>query len=339
MKLRIEGEPMRYEKAEQLLKLCIMMAARSQGVSIDMIRSEFEVSRRTAERMRDAALRLLPFTEERIDEDGFKFWRATDLPKGLATISMEELMALSAGAETMRGANRPDAAQHLVTVGDKLLAQQSRKWQLSLEPDLELQMQSEGIALRPGPKVFLSMDHLEAIRDSILKSKRLTVNYIRRGDKDGREIILEPYGILYGQRPYLLAKQAGKPHVRHYRLQGLAGVNVSDDVFIRDEGFDLHTYTRRLFGVFNETPFDVVWHFTPSAAHDAAEYQFHPEQTLEFTDDGSLFVRFKAAGALEMAWHLLTWGVAVEVVEPTDFWDRVGISHQQFLQAVQRDLD
>ncbi len=32
--------------------------------------------------------------------------------------------------------------------------------------------------------------------------------------------------------------------------------------------------------------------------------------------DGSLLVRFEAAGHLEMAWHLYAWGDAVEVVKP-----------------------
>jgi predicted DNA-binding transcriptional regulator YafY len=32
--------------------------------------------------------------------------------------------------------------------------------------------------------------------------------------------------------------------------------------------------------------------------------------------DGSLIVRFRAGGDLEMAWHLYTWGDHVEVLEP-----------------------
>ena len=32
--------------------------------------------------------------------------------------------------------------------------------------------------------------------------------------------------------------------------------------------------------------------------------------------DGSLTVRFRAAGHLEMAWHLYQWGEAVEVLAP-----------------------
>lgn len=145
--------------------------------------------------------------------------------------------------------------------------------------------------------------------------------------KEARDVVLEPYGLLYGQRPYLIAKQAGKPAVRHYRLQGLANIQLTDEAFARDADFDLAQYGRRLFGVFNEKPFDVCWRFKPEAADDAAEYVFHPDQVTERLEDGSLIVRFKAAGALEMAWHLLIWGDMVKVLEPKDFWTRVGFKN------------
>ncbi len=39
--------------------------------------------------------------------------------------------------------------------------------------------------------------------------------------------------------------------------------------------------------------------------------------------DGSIPVRFRAGGALEMPWHLYSWGHAVDVLEPKDFWGRL----------------
>ena len=45
-------------------------------------------------------------------------------------------------------------------------------------------------------------------------------------------------------------------------------------------------------------------------------FVFHPAQVLEDQPDGSLIVRFKAAGHLEMCWHLYTWGDKVEVLAP-----------------------
>jgi predicted DNA-binding transcriptional regulator YafY len=55
----------------------------------------------------------------------------------------------------------------------------------------------------------------------------------------------------------------------------------------------------------------------------AAEFRFHPDQQLEPQDDGSLIVRFSAAGWLEMAWFLYQWGDAVEVLEPAGLHDLV----------------
>ncbi|WP_240784254.1 WYL domain-containing protein, partial [Tabrizicola caldifontis] len=61
---------------------------------------------------------------------------------------------------------------------------------------------------------------------------------------------------------------------------------------------------------------EVIWRFAPEAADRAAGFRFHPRQVLEPQQDGSLIVRFHAAGWLEMAWHLYQWGDKVEVIAP-----------------------
>jgi predicted DNA-binding transcriptional regulator YafY len=55
----------------------------------------------------------------------------------------------------------------------------------------------------------------------------------------------------------------------------------------------------------------------------AASYQFHPDQKTELLEDGVLIVSFKAAGHLEMAWHLYSWGDGVEVIKPSGLADVV----------------
>ena len=66
--------------------------------------------------------------------------------------------------------------------------------------------------------------------------------------------------------------------------------------------------------MFQEEPFDVVWKFSPEVAEDAKEYLFHPSQKFEEQADGSLIVRFRAGGGLEMCWHLFTWGGQLSVL-------------------------
>ena len=82
------------------------------------------------------------------------------------------------------------------------------------------------------------------------------------------------------------------------------------------QDFSISKYAERSFGVFQEKPVDVVWKFTPKAAGDASEFLFHPNQETERLKDGSLIVRFRAGGLLEMSWHLFTWGNEVEIIKP-----------------------
>ena len=87
-------------------------------------------------------------------------------------------------------------------------------------------------------------------------------------------------------------------------------------MYERAADFDLQEYLQRSFGVFQEEVQDIVWRFTPEAADEARQFQFHPTQTVEDAADGSLIVRFRAGGMLEMCWHLFRWGDRVEVLAP-----------------------
>jgi len=93
-------------------------------------------------------------------------------------------------------------------------------------------------------------------------------------------------------------------------------VDILAEPFARDPEFSLGAFAERAFGVFQEKLVDVAWRFAPSAAATAREFLFHPGQTQEPQDDGSLIVRFRCGGLLEMAWHLYIWGDGVEVLEP-----------------------
>jgi predicted DNA-binding transcriptional regulator YafY len=93
-------------------------------------------------------------------------------------------------------------------------------------------------------------------------------------------------------------------------------VEPTSEYFERDESFDLDEFARASFGVFHDDPVDVVWKFSPRAAPDAKDFIFHPDQKLEPQKDGSLIVKFKAGGQLEMCWHLFAWGKDVEVLQP-----------------------
>ena len=76
---------------------------------------------------------------------------------------------------------------------------------------------------------------------------------------------------------------------------------------------------------------DVVWRFDADAAPRAENFIFHPAQTLERERDGSLLVRFKACGVLEMCWFLYQWGEHVEVLQPAELREMVHPSRKSFV--------
>src|SRR5208337_3314070 len=101
-----------------------------------------------------------------------------------------------------------------------------------------------------------------------------------------------------------------------FRLDTIHGLEILDEPGAPPADFDLKAYAGQSFGVFQEPPEEIVLRFAPEAAPDARNFLFHPTQRLEDHPDGSLTVRFKAGGFLEIAHHLMTWGPSVTILAP-----------------------
>lgn len=310
---------MRYEKLEALLRVALDMRGSAEGISLEEIQHSYLVSRRTAERMRDAIERVFPQMEQANPGEVPKRWRIRSGPiANLAGISTEELSALTTAALLAKRDNVADLSARLETLSSKLKSLIRPDAARRIGPDLEALMEAEGIALRPGPRLAIPNTLLEELRHAILACQKVRLHYRARGTgKLSRQLVC-PYGFLYGNRHYLVAYSLSED-ISNYRLFSLANiekVEVQEAPFRRRKDFSLPEFAERSFGVFQEDPLDVTWRFSPQAAPDARQFLFHPSQVFEDQSDGSLVVRFRAGGALEMCWHLFTWGDQVQIVEP-----------------------
>ena len=89
-----------YERAEDLLVLAIRMQGSVTGVSLDDIESMFGVGRRTAERMRDAVVRLFGELDTRPSDDRRVRWSLPPNRVSLLSINADELAQLRAAVMT-----------------------------------------------------------------------------------------------------------------------------------------------------------------------------------------------------------------------------------------------
>jgi len=310
---------MRYGNADQLMQLALEMQAARSGLSLDDISERFGISRRTAMRMRDAIGRVFPNLEDFETDGRVKRWR---LPKGtldrLIDVTVDELADLETVIGILKRDNLLDHAGSIEGLLVKLKAILKPEIARRVDPDLEALLEAEGLAMRPGPRPHSRAMVQGELRDAIKACTKVELQYRNRRTNRINKRIVCPYGFLYGHRHYLVAYNLvkGAKGYRIFSLPNIERVVPTREYFERDEGFSLHEFSKQSFGVFQEDPFNVVWRFSPRAAADARDFLFHPDQTVEDENDGSVVVRFKAGGALEMCWHLFAWGEDVEVIEP-----------------------
>ena len=310
---------MRYARTSDLITLALRMQGTAEGLSLADIMTQFEVSRSTAERMRSALRDALPQIEELGEPGGEKRWRLPARCLGGMTLpTAEDIATLHRARELAMREGDEATATALDALSDRLQAALLTPTRTRLAPDIAALLEADGVALRPGPHEVIAPETLQTLRNAILAGVWVNVDHrARASGKLSRDVWLGPLAMLMGEgRQYLVAWSEYQDDVRLFALSGFERIDLSDEVFERPEDFDLQAYLNRAFGVFQEEVQDVVWQFTPDAAPEARRFLFHPTQELEDAPDGSLIVRFRAGGMLEMCWHLFRWGDQVEVVAP-----------------------
>ena len=286
---------MRYERVSDIVKLAIRLQGTAEGLTLDDIAAEFSVSRRTAERMRDAVEAV--FGPLLVVENGDKrlHWKldSYDIRK-VARITPLELIELESAANGLDRDGLTERAAILRELSEKLLALRKTVTSRELDSDLQLLMQAEGLAMRPGPKPRLEPGLLSLLRDAIRNQREVEFDYLSKSTGKRSRHQVQPYGILYGNRPYLVGQLSWADDTRLWRLSNINNAWRLDGTFEPDPKFDLQEYAERSFGAYQEPPFDVVWQFDAAVAEDAATFVFHPSQKLNENEDGSLTVRFQA---------------------------------------------
>jgi predicted DNA-binding transcriptional regulator YafY len=310
---------MRFEKADNLLRLAMELQARRQGMTIEDIQAHLGISRSTALRMKAALEGTFPLEEAPAQDDRRKRWRiAPGTLDRLAGCTADELADLEMAIGLLRRENRREEADRLEGLGRKLKAVLKPDQARKMQPDLEALLEAEGLAMRAGPRPKIAHDVVEKLREAMKACRQAEIRYRRPDGSATKWRSVHPYGFLHGHRHYLVAfhvnPKANK--IALFRLPNIEAVRLLDDSFMRDERFSLKAFAERSFGVYQEEPVDVKWRFTPQAAAAAEEFLFHPTQKMKKRPDGSLDVTFRAGGLLEMAWHLYCWGDQVKVLAP-----------------------
>ena len=322
---------MSYANAGELLRLALDLSARHGGMKLAEIDRRWEgtegpAARRRTQRILAELQAIFPDAyEDRIEPDGKTVWLRRGRLADLSAIGAHHVAALERSVKAARTLGDPGDAERLEKVLAVVRMLLPDKTRARAETDIEALLQSYHLAARPGPRPLQDRSVIGPLSDALLAMKQVAFSY--RGVGGLKRHKVHPYGLITGHRTYLVAltskRTVGDPSL--WRLDRMDKVEVLPTPSRVPEDFSLADHAKRAFGVFqNDGEYgEVVWRFLPAAAANARGFRFHPDQILEENADGSLTVRFHAAGHLEMAWFLYQWGDKVEVLEPPALRDLV----------------
>lgn len=282
---RLENNVMAYEKTYDLLDLAVWMQSTREGVSLNEIATKFNVSRRTAERMRDMIITRFPQTEEIICENNIKRWY---IPQGtlkdFIQFSAEELSVLDIASTLLEDKQLQGKKEVFENIVNKIKACIKSDVYRKIEPDAEALLEAEGFICRPGPKLKIDNRIISVIRQAILECHQIKITYLNKMTGKTSTNILDPYGFLYGERNHYLVAHHSDGYfgddVHNFILSNIKTVEILDIPFIPVKDFDLKKYAELSFGAYHEEPFEVEWLFDKEVADEASKYIFHPSQTM-----------------------------------------------------------
>ena len=297
----------RYSRLTDIIDLATFMASKPMGVTINEIIERYNVSRRTAERMRDSLLNAFSQVDEIETTDIQKHW-------GFINYSVSQLISFTpkeiANLEQyQRRTTNKELKEELSKTIEKLKTL-SRKSLDIIENNIELIMQTEGYAIRQMPKYKIDIQTLEIIRKAIQNS------YMVKGFYHEKPRLIEPLGMIYGERIFLVAKEKAKGDgIYNYHLHKFENLELTDKTFDKGD-FDLKEYTNKSFGVYHGEILNVKLSFDKEVAQDALKYNFHPTQKVTLEPDGTVTVQFKASGDKEIICHVFKWGKHCKILAP-----------------------
>lgn len=307
---------MRYEKTAALLRLAQRLAGTSEGLTLDEMAQEAGADRRTAERMRDALRDLFPMLEEVRDGRAKRFKIPGGLDGFLQCPTVDEMAELEAAIRSLDRSGGDARASLLRSLSAKIRAALRAPARQRIEPDLDVLFNAEASTLQVGPRPLADADTLAKLREALKACRVCIFHYGGTTTSSPRPRRVHPYGILFGKAYYLVGPEEDKAEPVLWRLDRMSSLNLGGPAPAKSPAFSLADFAARSFGAFQEEPADIVLKFNPEAAFDACRFLFHPSQSTEELEDGSVIVRFRSGGLLELVRHLFTWGSSVQIIAP-----------------------
>jgi|SRR5690625_969298 len=168
--------------------------------------------------------------------------------------------------------------------------------------------------------IKLNIDH---VHRAISKRRVLTYKYGRYNmDKefewrrDGETYYVEPYALIWqNDLYYLIGRFQPTNEIRHYRLDRIRDIHISDETFKKDENFHLQQYIDKSFHMFSGENIRIRIKFHASLVNVVLD-RFGKDANIRKVNDEAFILSTQAKLSDGLINWILTWGSRAKVLSP-----------------------
>jgi len=319
----------KYSQAARLHDLIRILETR-YGATVEELVEECQVTRRTIYRDLKAIEEAgYPLISERQDDGQVLYSFITGYSKiPPITFSLEELMTLylcRGQLEFLQGTPFQDDLEAIFT-----------RIRSSMPPRSVAHL--ERLAEASAPRFLGFKDYsgqhqlLTDLRQALLKQQQVEIKY-RPAKRRKTSYQVDPYTLLFFKNALYLGGYAhNRKALRLFAIERIESLALSSERFEVPEDYSSAALTGAAFGLIDDGASQPVeLQFEQEISHLIRERVWHPQQQLEEQADGSLILRFDAAGDKEILSWIYSFIPHVRVLGPESL-------RQQFIDGMTRGL-
>ena len=276
---------------------------------------DFDVDIRTVQRSLDELSRHFPIVSDRRGQAHHWSWKDKDALTQIPSMGESTAFVLRLAAEYLRPAMPPAALRKL----EPYFRHASRV----LEGTALGHWRNRAAIIARGPALIppeIPPEVHEDVCDALMDNRRLEIRYRGKHEKQAREMVLNPLGIVSRAGIlYLVATSWDYGDVRHYVLHRMSEPRVLNEPAQMPTDFSLQDHLA-CDGAFAYPAGDeriaLRVLFDPDAGAHLTESSLAPDQKVTQQEDGRLLVEATVADTAELRWWLAGFGSLVEVIGP-----------------------
>lgn len=161
--------------------------------------------------------------------------------------------------------------------------------------------------------------HIEGLQRALLHQYRTRLAYAKKGGEASEEYEIDPYTLVFHKGGiYLLGYAHNRKAMRLFALERVREIEVTRQRFDIPAEFQPEDHFSTAFGLVSDKPMTVCVRFSAGIAHSVKDRLWRPGQKVSIDRNGRVTIEFEAAGEMELASWILSYGAHAEVLEPPE---------------------